>query len=161
MSRQPHSRHAVVHRTREEVLSDVRPVTNVNQTHSERLSRLEVFALKVTNHIGSPQFFLIILGWTILWTGYNILATMVPAFVAYLLISNVIQILLMPLIMVGQNLQSRHAELRAENDFEINVKAETEIKEILLRLERHQALMEDILSKIDPANKSLPQDTHS
>lgn len=172
MSRQPHSRHAVVHRTREEVLSEVRPVTNVNQTHSEQLSRLEVFALKVTNHIGSPQFFLIILGWTILWTGYNILATMVPAlgwksfdpfpaFVAYLLISNVIQILLMPLIMVGQNLQSRHAELRAENDFEINVKAETEIKEILLRLERHQALMEDILSKIDHANKSLPQDTHS
>ena len=150
----------------------MRPVTNVNQTHSERLSRLEVFALKVTSHIGSPQFFLIILGWTILWTGYNILATMVPAlgwksfdpfpaFVAYLLISNVIQILLMPLIMVGQNLQSRHAELRAENDFEINVKAETEIKEILLRLERHQALMEDILSKIDSANKSLPQDTHS
>lgn len=84
-----------------------------------------------------------------------------PAFVAYLLISNVIQILIMPLIMVGQNLQSRHAELRAENDFEINVKAETEIKEILLRLERHQALMEDILSKIDSANKSLPQDTHS
>ena len=150
----------------------MRPGTNVNQTHSERLSRLEVFALKVNSHIGSPQFFLVILGWTILWTGYNILATMVPAlgwksfdpfpaFVAYLLISNVIQILLMPLIMVGQNLQSRHAELRAENDFEINVKAETEIKEILLRLGRHQALMEDILSKIDPANKSLPQDTHS
>jgi uncharacterized membrane protein len=63
--------------------------------------------------------------------------------------------------MVEQNLQSRHAELRAENDFEINVKAETEIKGILFRLERHQALMEDILSKIDPANKSLPQDTHS
>jgi uncharacterized membrane protein len=57
----------------------VRPGTNVNQTHSERLSRLEAFALKVTNHIGSPQFFLIILGRTILWTGYNILATMVPA----------------------------------------------------------------------------------
>jgi hypothetical protein len=30
-----------------------------------------------------------------------------PAFVAYLLISNVIQIFLMPLIMVGQNLQGR------------------------------------------------------
>ena len=66
-----------------------------------------------------------------LWTGYNILALEAralhrpafdpfPAFVAYLLISNTIQILLMPLIMVGQNLHGRHAETRAELDFEIN-----------------------------------------
>jgi uncharacterized membrane protein len=40
----------------------------------------------------------------------------------------VIQIMLMPLIMVGQNLQGRHSELRAENDFEVNVKAEMEIE---------------------------------
>ena len=36
----------------------------------------------------------------------------------------------MPLIMVGQNLQSKHAEIRAENDFDVNVMAEKEIKEI-------------------------------
>ena len=50
-----------------------------------------------------------------------------PAFVAYLLISNVIQILLMPLIMVGQNVQGRHTEIRAQLDFEINQKAEKEV----------------------------------
>jgi uncharacterized membrane protein len=53
-----------------------------------------------------------------------------PAFVFWLFISNMIQIFLMPLIMVGQNLQSKHAEIRAENDFEVNVKAEKEIGEI-------------------------------
>jgi uncharacterized membrane protein len=79
----------------------------------------------ITDKVGSIGFFLIIAGWTVLWTGYNILASEVPAlhwpafdpfpaFVAYLLISNVIQILLMPLIMVGQNLQSRHAEASRE-----------------------------------------------
>jgi uncharacterized membrane protein len=72
-----------------------------------------------------------------------------PAFVAYLLISNVIQILLMPLIMVGQNLQSRHSEIRAESDFEVNVRAEHEITEILRRLEQHQEMMETILKRLE------------
>ena len=36
----------------------------------------------------------------------------------------------MPLIMVGQNLQGKHAEIRAENDYQINVKAENEIAEL-------------------------------
>src|SRR2546423_14973450 len=90
-------------------------------------------------------FFLFIFSWTVLWTGYNILATEVPAlhwkafdpfpaFVAYLLMSNVIQILLMPLIMVGQNLQGRHNEIRAQLDFEVNQKAEKEVMAVLRHL---------------------------
>jgi uncharacterized membrane protein len=35
-----------------------------------------------------------------------------------------IQLFLMPLIMIGQNLQGRHAEQRAESDIEVNVRAE-------------------------------------
>ena len=38
-----------------------------------------------------------------------------PAFVMWLFISNMIRILLMPLIMVGQNLLSRHSEMRTES----------------------------------------------
>jgi uncharacterized membrane protein len=57
------------------------------------------------------------------------------AFVFWLFISNLIQILLMPLIMVGQTIQGRHAELRADSDLEINVKAEQEIEVILAHLE--------------------------
>jgi uncharacterized membrane protein len=64
-----------------------------------------------------------------------------PAFVAYLLISNVIQILLMPLIMVGQNVQSLHSEIRAELDFEINQKAEQEVIEILKGLAHNTDLL--------------------
>ena len=61
-------------------------------------------------------FFLIIMAWTFIWLGWNILAPPAwgfdpyPAFVLWLFISNMIQILLMPLIMVGQNLQGRHSE---------------------------------------------------
>lgn len=47
----------------------------------------------------------------------------------------------MPLIMVGQNLQGRHAELRAEYDLEVNVKAEKEIEVILHHLEYQNAIL--------------------
>jgi len=55
----------------------------------------------------------------------------------------------MPLIMVGQNLQSRHAEFRAEADFKVNIKAETEVEAILTHLENQNNLILQILKKID------------
>jgi CRP-like cAMP-binding protein len=119
---------------------------NVNVVYEKSLNTLDKLAIAITNRVGSFGFFLIILGWTVVWTGYNILASEVPslhlrafdpfpAFVAYLLISNVIQILLMPLIMVGQNLQGRHSETRAELDFQVNLKNEISLTEVLRRLD--------------------------
>ena len=136
------------------------PVKNANQVHQDSLSPLDKIAVKVTDKVGSVGFFLTILAWTILWTGYNILASEVPAlhwksfdpfpaFVAYLLISNVIQILLMPLIMVGQNLQGRHSETRAQLDFEINQKAEKEVMAVLKHLEHNTDLLLQLMKHME------------
>ena len=95
-----------------------------------------------------------------MWTGYNIVASQVPAlhwksfdpfpaFVAYLLISNVIQILLMPLIMVGQNVQGRHSEIRAQLDFEVNQKAEQEIMVVLRHLEHNTDLIIQLMRHLE------------
>jgi len=65
------------------------------------------------------------------------------------LISNVIQILLMPLIMVGQNLQTRHSETRAELDFEVNQKAEKEIMTTLVHLERNTDLLLQLMHHLN------------
>ncbi|HLJ56747.1 MAG TPA: DUF1003 domain-containing protein [Chthonomonadaceae bacterium] len=135
-----------------EIRARRKPLRNVNKEHRERLSPLQKLAVAITDHVGSMGFFLLILAWTVTWCGYNILATLVPAihlkpfdpfpaFVAYLLMSNVIQILLMPLIMVGQNVQGAHSELRAEHDLEVNIKAEKEIEVILAHLEQQQQLL--------------------
>jgi len=141
-----------------EIIAQRKPVQNVNEVHHDQLSKLEKVAVLITDKIGTMGFFLIIFTWTLIWTGYNILATEVPslglksfdpfpAFVAYLLISNVIQILLMPLIMVGQNVQGRHADLRAEADFDVNVKAEREVEAILHHLEYQNRILIALVEK--------------
>jgi len=65
-----------------------------------------------------------------------------------------IQIFLMPLIMIGQNLQGRHAEERAESDFEVNVRAEKEIEVILLHLDHQNELILKILKGIEKGKVS-------
>ena len=131
------------------------PLKNTNVIHRKRLSPLDKLALFVTDKIGTMGFFFIIFAWTFAWLGWNIVAPNklrfdpFPAFVLWLFISNLIQIHLMPLIMVGQNLQGKHAELRAEHDFETDQKAEKEIEIILLHLENQQQLILKILEKIE------------
>src|SRR5258705_769302 len=142
------------------LLVSQRVTRNANIVHERNLSALDKLAIAITDKVGSIGFFLIIAGWTVLWTGYNFLASEVPAlhwqafdpfpaFVAYLLISNVIQILLMPLIMVGQNLQARYSETRAELDFEINQKAEKEVTATLVHLERNTELLLKLMQHLD------------
>jgi uncharacterized membrane protein len=65
-----------------------------------------------------------------------------------------IQIFLMPLIMIGQNLQGRHAEKRAESDFEVNVRAEKEIEVILMHLENQNNLILKILDTMEKDKNS-------
>jgi uncharacterized membrane protein len=112
---------------------------NPNEAVTSNYSGLDKFAVGLTGRIGTMKFALVIIGWTVVWVGYNLLATVLrlprfdnfPALVAYLLISNVIQICLMPLIMVAQNLQSRQQEAKAEQDYRNNARA-VEILEALL-----------------------------
>jgi len=139
----------------EELGKHLAPAHNVNTKHKSNLSSLDKLALWITDHVGSMNFFFLIFIWTITWLGWNTLAPVTlrfdpfPAFVLWLFISNMIQIFLMPLIMVGQNLQSKHAELRAEEDFKVNKKAEIEIETILKHLENQNELIIKILTKIE------------
>jgi uncharacterized membrane protein len=131
-----------------------KPFRNVNIEHRESLTYLERFALWITERIGTMGFFFIIFIWTIFWLSWNTFAPIdlrfdpLPAFVLWLFISNMIQIFLMPLIMIGQNLQGRHAEKRANADYEVNIQSGREIETILLHLE-------NLNEKLEKLNKRL------
>ena len=141
-----------------ELRKKYRELVNANVAHNEGLTKLDRVAIWITDHVGSMGFFILILVWTALWLGYNMLAPTVlhlpafdpfPAFVLWLFISNMIQIFLMPLIMVGQNLQARHSEARAEADYEVNQKSEAEIEAILQQLENQNQMILSLLKRFD------------
>jgi uncharacterized membrane protein len=121
----------------------------------EKLGGMDRVAMWITDHIGTMGFFLIIFCWTVLWLGWNSLAPKAlqfdppMGFVLWLFVSNMIQILLMPLIMIGQNLQSRHTEARAEYDLQVNLKSEKEITAILSHLERQNRILMVMVKKMD------------
>lgn len=109
------------------------PIKNTNHVYQNELSPKERFAIWITTRIGTIGFFLLIVTWTILWLGWNVFAPddlrfdPYPGFVLWLFISYLIQIFLMPLLLVGQNLHGKRSEIRAENAYNVNIKAETEI----------------------------------
>lgn len=138
-------------------------IRKVNQEHKESMNWAEKLALIITQRVGTMGFFLTILAWTVLWLGWNLLAPEhlrfdpPTGFVFWLFISNMIQILLMPLIMVGQNLQGRHSELRAESDYEVNVRAADEIERILKQLDEQRTLLEEIRKQLQQNPKTGAQ----
>jgi uncharacterized membrane protein len=138
-----------------------KPLTNVNLQVREKLSPLDRLAVFITERVGTMGFFLTIFGWTVFWLGWNLMAPSSwrfdppMGFVFYLFISNVIQILLMPLIMVGQNIQGGHAEARAEHDLEVNIKAEQEIEVILGHLEYQNHLLIQLMQKVNLSVSAL------
>lgn len=122
---------------------------------TKNVTKLDKMAIWITNHVGSMGFFVIIFVWTTLWLGWNILAPKTlrfdpyPAFVLWLFISNMIQLFLMPLIMIGQNLQAHHADVRAETDLKINELAALENETILIHLENQNEIILQILKHIE------------
>ena len=135
------------------------PSRNANIRHKEKFSAVDRIALWITKKVGSMGFFMLVFVWTATWIGWNTLGPIhlrfdpYPAFVLWLIISNMLQIFLMPLIMVGQNLQSRHSEIRAEEDYLINKKAELEIETILTHLENQDRLILQILARMEKEEK--------
>lgn len=135
-------------------------VRNANVEHRESLTVLERLSVFVTTKIGSMGFLLILITVTITWILWNTLAPHnlrfdpFPAFVLWVFCSNVLQLSLLPLILIGQNLQSRHAETRAEADYELNTRAEKEIKRILSHLEKQDKMSIETLRRIDELQRN-------
>tara|TARA_R110002051_G_scaffold115625_1_gene188736 strand:+ start:858 stop:1250 length:393 start_codon:yes stop_codon:yes gene_type:complete len=128
-------------------------IKNTNHIFTNDLKPSERFAIWITYRIGTIGFFLIIFFWTLLWLGWNMFAPNAlrfdpyPAFVLWLFISNMIQIFLMPLLMVGQNLQAKRAEIRAENDYNVNIKAEKEVALLTKEVSELKKMMKKISAK--------------
>ena len=131
------------------------PTRNVNVELARSLSPTDRLAVWVTDRVGSMGFFFAVSLWTLVWLGWNTLGPTElrfdpgPAFAVWLFVSNLLQLHLMPLIMVGQNLQDRYGELVASADFDISQRTEAEVEAILQHLTNQNALMLEILRRVE------------
>lgn len=120
---------------------------------------LDNVAVFITGKIGTMAFFFIIVFWSIGWLGWNIIGPASlrfdssPAFVLWFFISNLIQLMLMPLIMVGQNIIGKHAAAKLELDYQLDQKQERGITTILQHMENQQKLTIEILKRIEILEK--------
>ena len=151
--------------TVEELLQQRPPRVNVKEAHAERMSFMDRLALWITQHVGTMGFFLLIVLWTIVWLGWNTLAQRFGwggvfdkpwQFGIWLFVSNLLQIMLMPLIMLGQNVQSNHAELRAEREYETTTRTERETEAILRYLAASNQVLGEIQQRLAALEDHAP-----
>ena len=131
------------------------PIQNDRAKHLETLTPSERFAVLIHRHVGSLGFFFLILIWTACWLSWNMFAPInlqfdpAPAFVIWLFVSNIFQLILLPIVMVGQNIEGRASESRAQMDFEINKKAEHEVEIVIAHLENQNELLLELIRKVE------------
>lgn len=103
-------------------------VKNPNKIHKDNLSFLDRLALKITSGVGTmwcaiifALLALVSLPEAIKGGAYTTVAWLSQTF---------LQLVLLSIIMVGQNIESRASETRAEADYETNLEAKKGIDEL-------------------------------
>jgi uncharacterized membrane protein len=135
------------------------PVKNVNELLSGRLTIGEQIADSVAATMGSWRFIisqsLVLAAWIIVnvvawirhWDPYpfillNLALSFQAAYAA-------------PIIMMSQNRQAAKDRLMAEQDYEVNAKAEEEVSAIMQHLEQQDEVMIDILRRLEDNQRML------
>jgi len=108
-------------------------VRNVNKEHRESLGILDKVAIFITKIVGTMwcAIAFTILALISLPQAINGGTATTISWIA----QTFLQLVLLSIIMVGQNLQSRHSELRADADYETNLEAKKDIETLMKRLD--------------------------
>lgn len=113
-------------------------VRDANRESAGRLSLTERLCAKVANATGAPLSLGLAIALQAIWIVVGVLTKWDPfPFVFLLTCSNVLQLILIFVLAVGQRQSSAHAELRAEHDHES-----------ISRLLYHQEVQEELLLAI-------------
>jgi uncharacterized membrane protein len=130
-----------------------KPVININKVDAEKLTTGQRIADQLASVMGSWSFIIVqsvllaiwiianIIGYIYHWDPYpfillNLALSFQAAYAA-------------PIIMMSQNRQAAKDRLMAEQDYDVNLKAEEELKAIMSHLEQQDEVMLDILRRME------------
>jgi uncharacterized membrane protein len=153
---------------RRSVLGTFRPhphrARNPHAEVSAAFNLQDRIALTITAAIGTMYavyvFAVFMAGWMLFQVASGRSAFDPYPFAFLLFLGNIIQLLLMPLIMVGQNLQGRHAEARADEEFRTTQKTFADLETTMAHLDaqdrellRQTAMLRAIVEKLLPPDE--------
>jgi uncharacterized membrane protein len=132
-------------------------IVNVNQLHE--LSLGQRIADSFAKVMGSWTFIIVQSVILAIWVAINVTAYVYRwdpyPFILLNLALSFQAAYAAPIIMMSQNRQASKDRLDAENDYQINVKAEEEVKAIMHHLEQQDEMMIDILHHLEVQHKEM------
>ena len=130
-----------------------KPVQNVNELESGRMKPADRAADLFANAVGSWKFIIIQSVLLTIWITLNVVAWIRHwdpyPFILLNLALSFQAAYAAPIIMMSQNRQAAKDRLMAEQDYDVNVKAEDELKSIMSHLEQQDEVMLDILRRME------------
>ncbi len=152
----------------ERVLGEFRPHPhehiNPHKKVQSALGLQDRIALLITGAIGTMYAVYVFAMFMAAWMLFQVVSgkqAFDPYPFAFLLfLGNIVQLLLMPLIMVGQNLQGRHAEARADEEYKTVGKTFKDLETVMKHLDaqdrellRQTGLLTALIETIVPADQ--------
>ena len=135
------------------------PIVNINELDNGRLSTGDRAADLFASAVGSWRFIIIQSFVLAAWIGLNVTAWMRHwdpyPFILLNLALSFQAAYAAPIIMMSQNRQAAKDRLMAEQDYQINTKAEDELKAVMKHLETQDDLMLEILHRLERQHKQL------
>jgi uncharacterized membrane protein len=124
-----------------EELASLRHSQNINEAHKETLSFGDRVSDMVADLAGSWNFIISFIAILMLWIIINSIQIFFKMFdpfpfILLNLVLSCIAALQAPIIMMSQKRQETKDRIRAEHDYEVNLKAEILIEEVLKRLNK-------------------------
>ena len=134
---------------------------NVNKLHKEQLEAAEFnarIAVGLTKRVGTmwTAYSFAVLAVIGLFAILGLLSPIVALLVAWLS-QTFIQLVLLPIIMVGQNVLGHHAELLAEEQFNTTQKTYADIESIMKHLDDQDASILNIVERLEAQNGLILQ----
>ncbi len=141
---------------------------NVNEKHAESLALNDRIALTVTNAMGTMWALYFMAFFMLFWCLWQFCMhekAFDPYPYAFLLfLGNIVQLLLMPLIMVGQSILSKHAEMRADEQYKTTLTSYQDLEHIMEHLDAQDKELirqTQMLMKLMQAQSESPDAGHS
>jgi len=130
-----------------------KPVININQVDAEKLTTGQRIADRLAAVMGSWPFIIVQSIILAFWITLNVVAYINHwdpyPFILLNLALSFQAAYAAPIIMMSQNRQAAKDRLMAEQDYEVNCKAEDELKSIMTHLEQQDEVMLDVLRRME------------